>query len=406
MTSPPSAAGVRWGRLAIVVAIAGVALLLWLRIRSAKPDFATVGGTILLYEMEEQDPSVEIFDANEALIVETIERRLAGLDLPVTVRAAGPGQVEFLVARRENHADDVRRVKERFSRRGKLELAILANDKDDAEGQQAARQSVRQAKDGDERARKGQPPRGPVNSAGAGPMLFAITLPRGHVSEVSYRWVELGRPMRQLLELDTEAGAARVPLDEPSKLADASGRFLLQGALFFARRCANENLTVEDRRAKKTDIFVLARDVEISGGDRSRPVPRLGGHQLTRADAASVRPQGAHEPKATAHHGIDFGFHEEGIRLLAELTGKNVPSGSEEGGDQVKRHLAFVLDNVVLAAPVINAAVRDGKGEIRGAFTQEEVRDLVAILRGGSLQIPLRPAPSAETTVAPAGNQP
>jgi preprotein translocase subunit SecD len=46
--------------------------------------------------------------------------------------------------------------------------------------------------------------------------------------------------------------------------------------------------------------------------------------------------------------------------------------------------LAIVLDGRVVSAPVINSRISD-RGQIEGNFTQQEVQDLVTVLRSGAL---------------------
>jgi preprotein translocase subunit SecD len=62
--------------------------------------------------------------------------------------------------------------------------------------------------------------------------------------------------------------------------------------------------------------------------------------------------------------------------------------------------LAIILDDQIMAAPRINAAIRE-RVQITGQFTKEEVTRLAWILRAGALTAALKPAPISETVVEP-----
>ena len=66
---------------------------------------------------------------------------------------------------------------------------------------------------------------------------------------------------------------------------------------------------------------------------------------------------------------------------------------------QKRRHLAIILDGLVMSAPTINSEIR-GQGQISGNFTQKEVDSLVNILRAGRLPATLKPQPVSESTIA------
>jgi preprotein translocase subunit SecD len=70
---------------------------------------------------------------------------------------------------------------------------------------------------------------------------------------------------------------------------------------------------------------------------------------------------------------VYFFLKPEGARLFGEATAANVG-----------RYLAIVLDGKVRSAPQINSKITD-EGTISGGFTQQEVEDLVTVLRSGSL---------------------
>jgi preprotein translocase subunit SecD len=54
------------------------------------------------------------------------------------------------------------------------------------------------------------------------------------------------------------------------------------------------------------------------------------------------------------------------------------------------QHLCIVLDKTIVSCPVIEDAIPDGKGIIRGRFTPAEAQSLAVKLRYGALPVPLR----------------
>ncbi|MBI4575740.1 MAG: protein translocase subunit SecD [Planctomycetes bacterium] len=85
---------------------------------------------------------------------------------------------------------------------------------------------------------------------------------------------------------------------------------------------------------------------------------------------------------------VGFQFKEgAGSKLFGQLT-----------GDNVGRRLAIVLDGEMASAPTIQGPIF-GRGQITGDFTQEEVRDLLVVLQGGSL--PARPELESRVAVGP-----
>ncbi len=76
---------------------------------------------------------------------------------------------------------------------------------------------------------------------------------------------------------------------------------------------------------------------------------------------------------------INFTLNSEGSKKFADYTGANIG-----------KRLAIVLDNKVYSAPSINERIGGGSGQISGAFTQEEARDVAVALRSGALLAPVK----------------
>lgn len=116
----------------------------------------------------------------------------------------------------------------------------------------------------------------------------------------------------------------------------------------------------------ETDDWYLVRDkTEITGEHLARVFP-------DRKDIQAV---------------VGFEFDQLGKAKFGKLTERNIG-----------KPLAIVLDGILYSAPVIRDRI-PGKGIIEGGFTQEEVNDLIAIMRAGSLPADLEL--EMETTVGP-----
>jgi SecD/SecF fusion protein len=305
--------------------------------------------------------------------------------------------------------EEVQRIKDLVAKVGRLEFRILANYNDDKDAIEDAKRMINTDAQADpnldkeikDDQAKGLPPPGPRDTDG-NPKKYTVTVARGAKSTVTYSWVELGQIERRNLHLDnasrTDAQWNRAwneaalnrgkALRLPEQTGGVQPHYLLQGALFYSRKCEDRNLPEEERRAKDVEYFVLARDPEydITTGKRT---PDIDGSLLSSAfpDRDQVgRPQ------------VGFTFGPVGADLFGTLTRKNVKEGSGPEASQKMRFLAIILDGLVMSAPTINSEIRD-RGSISGSFTQKQVDELVNILRAGRLPATLKPQPVSESTI-------
>lgn len=305
---------------------------------------------------------------------------------------------------RDLNLEEVQRIKDLVSKVGALEFRILANSEDDKDGERAAaailksenpaiQEKLKKAQEG------GLAPPGPDEQ-------FTITTANNQKSTVRYEWVELGPQERKSLNLDNAAKNDPDPMRShawkeaffrsKSEVAfhipdrPQGTRNILQGALFYRRDCKNRNLPEEERRRKEVEYFVLTRTPEYDANDATKQTPKIDGSYLTSAMSSlgdGINPS------------VHFSFNNEGGRLFGSITRKNVPSGAGEES-QIKRHLAIILDDMVMSAPSINSVITN-QGQITGNFTRKEVDSLVNILRAGRLPATLKPQPVSETTMGP-----
>ncbi len=166
---------------------------------------------------------------------------------------------------------------------------------------------------------------------------------------------------------------------------------MLSGALFFARKCEDRNLTDEERRSKEYEYFVLTRDPEFDPKDPTEKtrLPKIDGSYLVSAVSAP-----GHDLRPAVH----FTFNSTGGELFGDITQKNIPDGGGTEDTMNRRHLAIILDGLVMSAPTINSRIST-QGQISGSFTQKEVQNLVNILRAGRLPATLKPQPVSESTI-------
>lgn len=85
---------------------------------------------------------------------------------------------------------------------------------------------------------------------------------------------------------------------------------------------------------------------------------------------------------------VEMRMNSEGAAIWKKLTGQNV-----------NRHIAVVLDDVVYSAPVVNQEIAGGTSQISGGFTIQEAQDLANILKTGKL--PARAQIIEENIVGP-----
>ena len=311
--------------------------------------------------------------------------------------------------------EEVQRIKDLVSKVGSLEFRILANAKDDSEAIADAQKQINpdirtpeDTKDLQDAQDKGLPPPGPRKKENNQFLqkIYTIKLARGTESRVTYSWVELGPEERRALNLDNAArtdASRNTAWHEAARLrnlgkagplpviAGSTEQYLLQGAIFYSRECKDRNLPEEERRRKEFEYFVLARDPEFREDVPTIRTKKIDGSFL---DSAYGGP--GQDLRPTVH----FRFNVEGGELFRALTRKNVTEGSGPENTKHYRHLAVILDGMVMSAPTINSEIgRDGQIS-SPTFTSKQVDAQVNILRAGRLPATLKPQPVSESTIA------
>jgi SecD/SecF fusion protein len=339
-------------------------------------------------------------------------------------------------AKKDVTSEQVQAIKNLIRQVGALEFRILANSEDDKEAIEAAKlyfeDSTNQT-EANNRAKVGQPPPFP-------PRTFEVKLANKDTARYTYSWVELGKQERFSYGLNNDAGDpwrnllthvryrwGLRDLDEIAKNDEAAlrdkiiqqtgatdqeiedvfresrkstlweeakknrGKAIPMGnnLLLYSRECVNEKISLDERKKKEFEYFVLTRDPEeetVPGSDK-KIVKKITGDSLS----ANVGPDAKNNPS------VHFRFDTAGGNLFYDITSKNIPTGGSDAG-KFKRHLAIILDGMIISAPTINAAIRTD-GVIEGRFTEQEVNTLVGLLRSGALPATLKPLPVSENTM-------
>ncbi len=89
---------------------------------------------------------------------------------------------------------------------------------------------------------------------------------------------------------------------------------------------------------------------------------------------------------------VSIKFNQQGASDFERITGENV-----------KKHMAIILDGTVHSAPVIQERISGGQAQITGSFTIDEAKDLAIVLRAGALPAPVNIL--EERTVGPSLGQ-
>jgi len=425
-------------------------------------DINKVGGTILVYEVDQPEPLTA--DKSDAL-PQAIENRVdPDGDLSVTVRLLGKRRVEIVVPRQGNrHGEDVERIKDLIARVGNLEFRILANRHDDEDAIQIAKKYFKEASNswkefvkrvkadfdkspgsdekrafdeiavGDlaelkdlmvKRAKKNfaevdqyvrtnfKPNQQlqdlmdraaaglpPPPPAGPDGTTFKIRLEVGD-HRVSYSWVELSKSELYSLHLIND------PRDdeETRKIWLAAEKARNEGR-------AADSADIVGTRLGNADWATLFYSRRIPNSkERLAPRDRDKKYEyfvLARNPEPGKEVTGEYLSRVRenvserGNLGVGFQLNEKGAKLFYELTNANRPPREERSGPGSRRFLAIVLDGMVMTAPSLNAAIRDA-GIIEGKFTKVEVDALINILRSGALPATFKPQPVSETSVSPA----
>jgi SecD/SecF fusion protein len=293
--------------------------------------------------------------------------------------------------RRQLTSEEINNIKSLIERQGRLEFRILANRTDDGPAIAAAEAWFKNKANWPElerrerRAEAPPPPRDPNSDS----LFFPVKLASGGEEQHSYSWVEIGKSELYSLSLNSEA------LKKDKFTSDMVERALkshetfspprLPSSLFHVRRISDwsRRLDKDRKLGKAVEFFILVRDPNKG--------QEVTGDFLVRASEGQNIQSGG-------DRAIEFQFNSEGGNRFYDVTSKNRPTGDRKTG--FHRHLAILFDSQVYSAPQLNEPIRTN-GQITGRFTQQEVQDMVRILRAGALPATLKKDPVSQNSMSP-----
>ncbi len=74
-----------------------------------------------------------------------------------------------------------------------------------------------------------------------------------------------------------------------------------------------------------------------------------------------------------------------GFKILLTFDNQGADTFGRITSNFINKQLPIVLDDVVLVAPVVQTAIRDGQAEITGSFAAQESMELAALIKSGNL---------------------
>ena len=352
--------------LLLVILVASGLVLGWYVMYGQQPDIGKLGGTILVYEVDQESSSPDSREQQRFTAI-MLKRRIDPADIySVTVRMPSPTRVEIIiVGTGEKHDEHVHHIKDILASPARLEFCILASEEDDHEAIEAAKRFFDSAQKGENETDKGRrlqlellakigkPPPPPL-PLGAGNKF------KTEKGDYTYRWVEYGR----VIEVDPRWKMAAQAREQGQVV-------ILDESLIFSRPFKRLRAT-EQERNKRFEYFVLVRNAE----DDSE---RLLGKHLKDAYQADGE--------------IRFSLTPEGGKLFEKVTAKNIG-----------RRLAIELDGQIMSVATIRSAI-SSEGRITVNVAKEDLDRYVSIFQAGVGQVYLKPVPISETTVEPKANR-
>ena len=355
------------------------------------------GGTILVYEVK---PGVDSTYSMDDLIG-ALKRRVnpdGVQDIPI--RRVGSNRVEIILPKAD--AGEVEEVKRKMTDVGSLEFRILASRRKD-------KAAIRQA---DSSTGLTVPPKG-FRWARLGEIVTgkAPKIEANRLIDKSQSWVRnrySSPTVARLVGKGSDGKDKRVAVtisgNDANSLTLDTTRAILPG---------NED---DRERPRYTDIGSLTsyfRNVDsysvdynpgrLRGGEDLFEKTQARGKDFTeryvlyKVDRQGVNGNDLASVNSTqddkSQPAVGFHFRPSGGRKFGTLTRENLP---DEGG-AFQRHLAILLDNQLMSAPVIRAEITD-QGIIENMPNREVLR-LITILRAGSLPATINPVPLLEEQV-------
>lgn len=98
-------------------------------------------------------------------------------------------------------------------------------------------------------------------------------------------------------------------------------------------------------------------------------------------------------------YAVHLEFDSEGSDLFSQATTTAYQGGVTSAVEGVQSNaIMIILDNQIISAPSVKSPITGGQCEISGGFTQDEAKNLAALIRGGSLPVELTEVTSSVQT--------
>ncbi len=164
----------------------------------------------------------------------------------------------------------------------------------------------------------------------------------------------VSEPVIQTLK---SSGKYKITVDLPG-ITDVSRAISLIGQT--AQLSFKEEATVEPKLATTTPILArLTKNTNLTGKHIKKAKVTF--------DPQTGKPQ------------VALSFDEEGIKLFAEITSRNVG-----------KPLAITVDDFPISAPIVQQPITDGNAVITGNFTIDEAKKLAVAINSGALPVPIK----------------
>ncbi len=165
-------------------------------------------------------------------------------------------------------------------------------------------------------------------------------------------------------------------VDDPSVAERLVGR---QGTLYFGEILETEQSETQPR--PKVGIqyrdAIWLRSKDFAGPATTwyliLPYVRIGSQRVY-LDGSKVTDARAEVDTQRGGFKINLAFDREGTEMFARIT-----------ANFIQQPLPIILDDLVLVAPIVQNAIREGRAEISGRFSAQESMELAALIRSGNL---------------------
>ena len=369
------------------------------------------GGTILVYQAKDDASGKEV---NMDDLISALKRRVnpeGVLDIPI--RKVGSNRVEIILP--EANPEEVDEVKRRITQVGSMEFRILA-DRRDPTDQSAIDRALRERSSTTDRAPRGyrwaslgetiqrQKP-----ESGKRGLANWVRLEGDRLIDPIQSWTRdkyVGARL-QIVQNDADGKPARsytfpvLSNDSNSLLVDPA-----RAEVFESGKVVNTNLGgTLAAKVKTVDSYALVlnpsriegenlaiREVDRGTGITEREVLyKDDRYDVTGEFLANVYPT----QDERVQPAVGFVFNARGANKFRKLTREHAP---REDGNFLY-HLAILLDDVVMSAPVIRQEI--GEQGIIENMQPKQVDELINILRAGSLPASIDPIPLQEEKIGP-----